>query len=72
MTFTPYPKFNWWTGSNGNLFMDVAGYRYSAGKANDGSGYWVARNGKEIGSGFLSIETAKAVAESDAQIEHGE
>jgi hypothetical protein len=56
----------WWIGANGNLFADHYEYRYSIGQARDGSGFWVARNGRAIGDGLLELETAKKVAQDDA------
>lgn len=61
------PKLNWWRGTNGNMFADAHGlFRYSVGRDPKGAGFWVARNGVEIGSGLISREYAKQVAQYDA------
>lgn len=65
-------SLNWWKGTNGNLFADSAKHRYSVGSARDGSAYWVARNGEDIGNGLISLDFAKHVAQADANKQAGE
>jgi hypothetical protein len=52
----------WFTGTNGNLFLDRNGFRYCIYPTR--SGYMVARNGEDIGEA-ANQSGAKAIAETD-------
>ncbi len=55
-------KLEWFTGSNGNLFVDGNGFRYCI--ARDGDGYTIARNGFQFASAH-SLAEAKLIVRRD-------
>ena len=55
---------SWWTGSNGNSFADLNGYRYCVSR--DDNGYSVGKNGAFIAKGLKTEALARQRAFNDA------